>query len=277
MPARYHVYIDEAGDPGVKPKESANRLRTDWFTVGAIVISNANDRVAVDWIRDMKEAVRCKPADNLHYRNLSETNQARVCRMLGRKPARLFVVASHKDSMRRHYNPRLGRANDKVFYNWCLRVLLERVTEWCYLRSISKDVADCSARIVFSERGGHNYGELRDYLRKLEAQCLTGNLVLKQKGIAPGVISDTRLEVNPNDDVAGLQLADITASAFFNAANSLAAKHQLDPARSLKPILAPNTKTGAAVGAGLTLLPFKNQHSIPEEDKSIFKEMGYKI
>lgn len=277
MTTRYHVYIDEAGDPGVKPKESQERLRTDWFTVGAVVISNANDRVAVDWIRDMKEAVRCKPSDNLHYRNLSETNQARVCRMLGRKPARIFVVASHKDSMRKHYNPRLGRANDKTFYNWCLRVLLERVAEWCYLRSASEGVNDCSARIVFSERGGHNYSELRDYLRKLEAQCLTGNLVLTQKGIAPGVISNERLEVTQKDDIAGLQLADIAASAFFNAANSLAAKHQIDPARSLKQILAPNPKTGTAAGAGLTLLPFRNQSSIPDEDKLIFQDMGYKI
>ncbi|MDT7529474.1 hypothetical protein OVY29_12440 [Sphingopyxis sp. SE2] len=129
----FQVFIDEAGDPGVKPKVIDGPHLTDWFVVSAVVVSYQKRLDVVDWVRDMNEAVRNLNSDALHYRNLSEPNRARVCRMLGRKPCRIFAVASHKDSMRRHYNPNLGRANDKIFYNWCLRLLLERVTEWCYL------------------------------------------------------------------------------------------------------------------------------------------------
>lgn len=238
-------------------------------------MSDVTDPDTVDWVKDMKEAVRSHNGAALHYRNLSEPNQARVCRMLARKRARIFVVASHKDSMRKHYNPRLGRANGQEFYNWCLRLLLERVTEWCYLRSQQKEQSDCSARIVFSERGGHNYHDLRDYLKRLESQSLTGNLVLSRKGIAPGVISQNHIEIETDMGIAGLQLADIAVSAFFNAANSLAPKHSLDPAKSLQGLLPRDLRTKRPANRGLLMLPFPHQGDIPHADRGIFEEAGY--
>lgn len=223
----------------------------------------------------MQEAVRSRDGAILHYRNLTEANQARVCRMLGRRKARIFVVASQKDSMRDYYNPRLGKANGQQFYNLCLRLLLERVTEWCFLRSRDEGHPDCSARIVFSHRGGHNYDKLRIYLRRLEAQSLTGNLVLSKKGIAPGVITDDKIEVETDVSMAGLHLADIAVSAFFNAANSLAPKHALEPAKSLKVLLPKNRNTKMVAGTGLLMLPFQHQASIPIDDRKIFEECGY--
>jgi hypothetical protein len=276
MRPKFHVYIDEAGDPGVKPKKKEERLWTDWFTVAAVVVSDQSDSDVVDWVKDMKEAVRSQNnAAGLHYRSLSDTNRARVCRMLGRKRVRIFAVASQKDSMREHYNPRLGRANDRDFYNWCLRLLLERVTEWCYRRVQPHDDKDCSARIVFSKRGGHNYQDLRDYLRKLEAQCLTKNLVLKKKGIAPGVIRDGLIFVEKDSDVAGLQLADIAASAIFHAANSVSKRYNLEPALALVPRLTNAHNSKKAKNAGLLLLPFAHQGTIHPDDQAIFTEVGY--
>lgn len=272
--AKYHVYIDEAGDPGVKPK-IGDPSWTDWFAIGAIIVSDAANPDTVDWVKDMKEAARSQEGPPLHYRNLSPTNQARVCRMLSRKKARVLVVASHKDTMRSHYNPRLGRANDQKFYNWCLRLLLERVTEWCYRRSLYEKIDDRSARIVFSKRGGHKYEELKDYLRKLEAQSLTGNLILSKRGIVPGVIHDQRIEVESDMNHAGLQLADIAVSSFFNAANSLAAKHDLEPAKTLRPIVPTMPGCKTACDFGLLRLPFAHQGQIPEADRGIFKEYGY--
>jgi len=272
---KFQVFIDEAGDPGVKPKVSEERHWTDWFVVSAVVVSEKRSLDVVDWVRDMNEAVRNISADALHYRKLSQPNQARVCRMLGRKPLRLFVVASHKDTMRDHYNPRMGRANDKQFYNWCLRLLLERVTEWCYRRGHKDADQDCSAEVVFSRRGGHKYQDLRTYLKKLEAQTLTKTLVLNAKGIAPGVLSHDRLRVDQDSDVAGLQLADIAASSTFNAVNSLASRHEMEPARSLKSRLANGHKLKSPAGFGLLMLPFKHQGSIPKDDRLFFEECGY--
>lgn len=272
---KFQVFIDEAGDPGVKPKDDDKRQWTDWFTVSAVVVSDSRKLDVIDWVKDMNEAVRNTNADALHYRNLSEPNRARVCRMLGRKPLRLFVVASHKDSMRRHYSPKLGRANEKEFYNWCLRLLFERVTEWCYRRGHKDPDNDCSAEVIFSRRGGHKYPELRDYLKRLEAQTLTNQLVLKAKGIAPGVLSHDRLKVEEDRDVAGLQLADITASSVFNAVNAMAKRHSLEPAVALKPRLTNAHRSRSPAGAGLLMLPFKHQGSIPADDRPFFEQCGY--
>lgn len=273
----FQVFIDEAGDPGVKPKIIDAPHLTDWFVVSAIVVSYQKQLDVVDWVRDMNEAVRNINSDSLHYRNLSEPNKARVCRMLGRKPCRIFAVASHKDSMRLHYNPNLGRANDKIFYNWCLRLLLERVTEWCYRRGHRDFNGDCSAEVIFSHRGGHNYPKLEEYLRKLEAQTLTKNLILDAKGIAPGVLSSSRFQIEESSRVAGLQLADIAASAIFNASNSLASRHCLEPASSLIPRLAKVHRASHAAGAGMLMLPFRRQGEIPESDRKFFIECGYKF
>ena len=274
---KFSIYIDEAGDPGVKPKVNQVPEQTDWFTIGGVVTLTARGAAVTDWVKDMKEAVRSINGPSLHYRNLSDPNRARVCRMLGRKPVRAFVVASHKDTMRNHYNAKLGRANDQQFYNWCLRLLLERITEWCYIYGEDNGLDDISASIFFSERGGHDYDELRDYLRKLEAQSLLGKLVLSAKGIAPGVIADPDMHIVPHADLAGLQLADIVASSFYNAANSLAPKHDCGPALELKKIVACRPRSTVRAGSGILLLPFAHQGEIPAADRAIFNSYGYEI
>lgn len=277
MKPLFHVYIDEAGDPGVKPKEADEPHWTDWFVISAVVVSAARNAEIVDWVYDMGEGVRSRGTAGLHYRNLSDTNRERVCRMMARKPVRIFTVASHKDSMRSHRNAKLGRAKDREFYNWCLRLLLERVTAWYHRRCALDKVAVGPARIVFSERGGHDYAELRDYLKKLEAQTLTGKLVLKAKGIAPGIIHNDLCEVRPHSGIAGLQLADVAASAFFQAAASVGSRHSLVPATTLKPRVATIGKNSSAADFGLLLLPFRHQGVIPETDREIFRTYGYSL
>lgn len=271
----FHVYIDEAGDPGVKPKDTDEPHWTDWFTISAVVVSVSRENEVVDWVYDMAEAVRKRDLTGLHYRNLSDPNRERVCRMLARKPVRLFAVASHKDSMRKHRSRKLGKATDKQFYNWCLRLLLERVTEWCYRRCAQEKVDVGPARIVFSERGGHDYHEMRAYFKKLEAQTLTGNLVLNARGLAPGIIKDSLCEVLPHANIAGLQLADIAASAFYQAACSVSPRHNLAPAKSLKPRMATSRPKSEPANFGLLMLPFPHQGTIPEADQEIFRHHGY--
>lgn len=275
---KFRVYMDEAGDPGVREKLNDEPDWTDWFVISAIVVSEERDKnlEVVDWVRDMAEAVRSQGSSPLHYRNLSETNKERVCRMLARKPVRIFTVASHKNSMRSHKNRKLGRANSRDFYNWCLRLLLERVTEWCFRRCQNDGLEEPNpARLIFSERGGHNYQDLKDYIRKLQAQTLTGKLVLNRRGLAPGIIREDLFDVIRHDSNAGLQLADIAASAFLQASCSVGKKHTLEPAKILKPRVAIRDGEKSSKEFGLLRLPFSHQGSIPKQDEAIFKFYGY--
>ncbi|WP_260927427.1 DUF3800 domain-containing protein [Novosphingobium sp. 9] len=274
---RFHIFIDEAGDPGVKQKSGEEPDWTDWFVISAVVMDAHREQEANEWIAEMNQAIRRNPPASIHFRNLSDANRRHVCRVMAEKPLRIFVVASHKTSMRRHVSKRLGVAKAQDFYNWCVRLLLERVTEWCagWSRQEGRDVQP--ARIVFSEKGGHDYGELRDYLRKLQAQTLTGNLTLDRKGITLGVMRDDLIEVIGHNDLAGLQLADIAASAFFQAACSPQKRHTVEFATKLMGRVARQGRRKFPDRFGLMLLPFPHQGQIPVADRRIFELGGYRF
>lgn len=270
----YSVYIDEAGDPGVKAKAPAGA--SEWFVVSAAVVSEQRDGDVVDWLRDMREAVRMQQRQTLHYRNLSQSNRHRVCRMLSTKHVRLFIVASHKTNMRGRRNPRIGKALGRdEFYNWCLRLLLERVTSWCSHRAKLDGLSSHGARIVFSERGGHDYHHLKAYLELLEAQAATGHGVRLAREIVPGIIDPELIEVRKHDDLAGLQLADIAASAFFQAVN-VRTEEDLEPALALQPRVARGVRARVAAEFGLLRLPFEQHGQIPTECRPVFEKYGYR-
>lgn len=273
----YVVYIDEAGDPGIKTKADTSDQALEWFTLGAVVVDIRRDPDVVDWLRDMREAVRAQSLlSPLHYRKLSQSNQRRVCRMLSTKPVRLFAVATHKTNMRGYQNERMGKSLGKgEFYNWCVRLLLERVSSWCARRSKREFGEVRPAKVIFSERGGHDYEHLFAYLGILEQQTLHGGLVLKARHIVPGVIRRNQCIVRPHGVIAGLQLADITASALFQAANTSSRTHDLEPARSLRTRIAREGKQPSPADFGLTAWPRPVHAPIPEQDRPIFEDYGY--
>lgn len=271
------AYIDEAGDPGIKTKKPESES-SEWFILSAVVVSVERDADVVDWVRDMREAVRMQERSALHYRNLSPSNRHRVCRMLSTKTVRIFTVASHKTNMRGRRNPRMeGSMGRGEFYNWCLRLLFERVSDWCAKHSMKKYGEQRPIRTVFSERGGHDYAHLRDYLRKMDLQALNGGMVLNTRRIIPGMVQPLMCEVRPHHTQAGLQLADIAASAVFQAAETDIGTHSLDGAKQLRDRAARERRGSSPATYGLMLMPLPHQGSIPEASRPIFEFYGYKF
>lgn len=272
------AYIDEAGDPGVKARSDGKGGASDWFILSAVVVSVDRDGDVVDWVRDMREAVRAQQRSPLHYRSLSNPNRQRVSRMLSTKPVRIFSVASHKGNMRGRRNPRMtGNMGRGEFYNWCLRLLFERISDWCARRSQALFGEQRPVRTVFSERGGHDYAHLKDYLRKLDLQALNGGTVLKARQIVPGMIPVDHCHVRPHDSSAGLQLADIAASALFQAAEASSSRHSIEAAQCLRDRSAREKKGATPAGYGLMLMPLPHQGAIPETSRPIFEHYGYRF
>lgn len=273
------LYIDEAGDPGVKARSAHSSKAHEWFVLGGVLIKAERDREAIDWLKDMREAIRAQsPLAPIHYRNLSDPNRERVCRMLGRKPVRLFSVASHKKNMRGYQNKKLGSGfNRGAFYNWCIRLLLERASAWVENHSIVNGIQTRSMQIVFSERGGHDYEHLFSYLRTLNFQRDAGTTHLSARVIRPGTIDVDLCEVRPHNKVAGLQLADICASAIFQGLVSDVPRHSIVPALQLKERVAIDPKSNTRVDFGLTLWPKSHQGEIPSEDRELLKAYGFKF
>lgn len=90
-----------------------------------------------------------------------------------------------------------------------------------------------------------------------------------------GVLSPGLCEVRPHATRAGLQLADIAASAFFQGVDSTSSAFSLEPAKALKGRVARGPGERHANGFGLLRLPFGHQADIPEGDRPLFELFGY--
>lgn len=272
----FTLFIDEAGDPGTKANADKSDPSKEWFVLAGLLVASDRSLEVVDWVRDMREAARLQTSNSpIHFRNLSEPNQERLCRMLSRKPARTFVVASHKTNMRGYQNKRMGKLLGRgEFYNWCIRLLLERASAWAVAKQVQNPkFSNCRIRVVFSQRGGHDYDHLKKYIMYILFQERTDGLFLKKRVIPSKCIRESELEVRPHGKVAGLQLADICASAFFKAV----ARGEAKFASELKPIVAIDPGNRTRADFGLSLWPKPHQGEIPEGDKAFFEAFGFKF
>lgn len=274
----YYVFIDEAGDTGtraIKPVDANGA--TEWFVLGAVVVAAAKEREAVEWVREIKESVQQTQRPDLHYRYLGQSRRERACRILATKDQRSFVVASHKLNMRGYTNAKAqARGSQEYFYNWCVRVLLERVTAWCRAHSMKNFGEVRRAQLVFSSRGGLRYSQLVAYHEYLRRQSASNRLYLKRGDIAWDVLHPDLYKSIPHHQSAGAQLADVVASAFYQAVEARSAAWDCAPAIALGPRIA---RRGAAIaGTGVTLLPLSP--AVPKltaEQATIFNHYGYSL
>lgn len=280
-PEPYFIaYIDEAGDPGVNKVApiDANGA-SEWFTVGCTVVRATTEPNLVDVVRSAKAAVYSTQSPDLHFRTLVEHKKKPICDALASASLRFFVVASNKKNMRGYRNPQaeavaLHRHN--WFYNYCIRVLLERVSEWCADRSIRETGTPKHVKLVFSRRGGHSYRHVETYVHLLGKQAAEGRLYQSKRAPDFRVIDYRLIDVIDHNKSAGCQIADVVASAFFQAANAGTKKWNTEYAEALRPRIAFNCDGYA--GFGVTLLPWRNWTlRLTDAQKKIFRFYGYQI
>jgi hypothetical protein len=269
------VFIDEAGDPGVRDGLRYAESRHEWLCLSAVVIRTANAERPIEWVKEMRTAAASTQAGSLHYHRIKRERRADVCRALAGKSCRAFVLASHKSNMREYVNERVGKMLDAgTFYNWCMRLLLERVTDWAESWFKSERIPLTPLEITFASRG-HKWQHFFSYVDILRMQKENETLFLKGPGLAPTLLDRTHWRVKPAHTVAGLQLADTVASAFYQAANTASPTWDIAPAETLTPIIP--RKRGQAAGHGVTVFPLPHQATLPEESRPIFRTYGYEF
>lgn len=267
------VYIDEAGDPGVRDGLAYRSSRHEWLCISAVVTRSNRDGEVVEWVKRLREKAASTQAASLHYHRIKADRRTSVCEELAKHPCRAFVLASHKSNLREYINPRIGAMIDGgTFYNWCLRLLLERVTSWAEAWQKENAVTREPLRIVFAQRG-HDWDHFFAYVDLLRMQKLAGTLYLKGPGLAVELLDREYWTVEQAALNAGLQLADTVASSFYQAANSVAPNFDIQPACALAPILP--CRRGVAANYAVTLFPLAHQASLPEEARPIFEHYGY--
>lgn len=267
------VFIDEAGDPGVRDGLRFVGSRHEWLCVSAVVVRTENADSAVEWIKQCRLEANARQAGALHYHKIHRDRRVAVCSSLASRPCRAFTVASHKTNLREYVNPRLQKMIEGgTFYNWCLRLLLERVTAWVEAWLTDQNQMIEPMRVIFATRG-HDWAHFFAYVDKLEMQSRTGTLLLQGPGLHHTLLDRTHWRLEKAEERAGLQCADIVASAFYQAANTASPTHYEEPARALGRIVA--ERHGTTRNCGVTLFPLPGQAPVPREAMGIFMHYGY--
>lgn len=228
----YIAYIDEAGDDGlrrIKTKDQAGS--SEWLVLSAVVIKAEREKEVLSWVKDIVSAMQQRQLTHLHYAKLAPEKRLLACELLAQLPLRIFVVLSHKRNMQNYRNIRAERANvnrTARFYAWVARLLLERVTGYCGRRSVADYGEFRPVRFEFSDRGSVKIADVKDYFRLLEGQTRLDMVHLTAGNLDWRVVDVEQMLSYPNRMRAGLQLADIAASAFFSGLE-MTAQGKTDP------------------------------------------------
>lgn len=278
-PYGFIAYIDEAGDPGINSIQPKNpNGATEWLSVGATLIRANYEPEQVQWVKKVNDAIFSRQGAVLHFRKLSDTRKLTACSHIASMNLRAFAVVSNKINMEGHRNV-LAEAYPGPrgwFYNWCIRVLLERITDCVERSAIRNNHEPRHVKLVFSERGGVEYMWLNAYLEVLMQQAQDGKTVLSKRLVKWQVMHPKLIEIVPHRLSAGAQLADCVASAFYSAAHSRGTRWNMRPAESLKQCIA--TENGVHEDYGVTLQPWmwSDRRKLLRDQRRIFEFYGYR-
>ncbi|RXF68225.1 DUF3800 domain-containing protein [Hansschlegelia zhihuaiae] len=271
----YIVFIDEAGDPGLrKVAPISPEGASEWLCLGAIVVQRPNENEVVSWVKEAREKIFMTQRPDIHFNALSPYRKRVVSNLFASKPFDAFVLASNKKNMEGHKNTRAEKVPSKdFFYNWCVRLLLERITDWCERHSLKLHGEPKKVRFIFSERGGHSYSQMRAYLMYLQQQG--SNPYLQKRTIKWSVFDWRLVEPIAHRGSAGLQIADTLASSFFQAAHALSPNWTVEYAEAFAPRLA--MEKGVVADYGLVLQPTPPRKAqLTPEQQQIFRFYGYR-
>ncbi len=275
----YIAYIDEAGDPGLnKVRPIDPNGASEWLVLSAVVMKAEREPSVVGWVDDIRNSIGVTQRRDLHYRNLSPTRKIAVCDYISGLPLRGFAVCSNKKNMRQYQNPRASKIpSQQWFYNWCVRLLLERVTAFCKQRTMADFGEMKKIKIEFSRRGGHRYSQTKAYHYYLGFQQEGDAIYLKTREPVTKMLSTDLMEDHPHFSRAGLQLADCVASSFYQAIDCLGpGQTLLTPAQHLRPIMA--KENGEIRSFGVALFPTPPwKGNLTADQQAIFAQYGYEF
>lgn len=182
------VYIDEAGDLGI------NR-GTRWFVLSAIIVNNENELEIRQKIHSLKSNLNLH---EIHFRKLRSYEQkCYVVSSLSSCNFDLVNVIVDTSKITLNKTDKNGTPSI-VSYNYCCRLLLERVS---WLLRDSSRIGD----IVLSSRGTSRDNELIEYIKKL-LEYDFNEIANRFQHIKSKSASEWDL----------LQLADICATSVFH-------------------------------------------------------------
>lgn len=239
--ASYVVYIDESGDEGF----SFDRGSSAWFVLSAVVTFRASDIATVKLVDGVRSQLRKPDRKPLHFRKLKHEQRLPFIGEIAKAKLRNVSILIHKPSIK---EPETFKERYRLYF-YAVRQLLERVSWLCRDHRSKKSTGDGSADIIFSNRSGMSYDELKEYLELLKRRSESQDIRVVWDVIRAGQISS----YSPGKRM-GLQIADAVASSTFYAVEPTQHGYTEDRyIRMLKPVTYHHQ--GKYVGYGLKFWP----------------------
>ncbi|MBC8472656.1 MAG: DUF3800 domain-containing protein [Planctomycetes bacterium] len=211
MTVSFVAYIDESGDEGFKFRTRVGeQISSDWFVLSAFVTRKKTDIETVKVIDKVRDEFKLHPRKHIHWKDLKHPQKVRYAQIVANLRARLIAVCVHKPSL---LEPEKFQQRYRLYF-YAVRYLIERIS-WLVRdrHNPKKWGGDGTAELLLSNRQGMSYDEMRDYLRLLKKQQESGQDIRIE---FDKVLIDKIKTYTPGKSM-GLQLADATAGAFFNA------------------------------------------------------------
>lgn len=256
------IYVDESGDEGF----SFGHGSSEWFILSAVVIKKVIDLETVKLI-DRVRAQLGKPEKRpLHFRDLKHGQRLPFVGEISKAKLRILSVLIHKPSIK---EPEKFNERYRLYY-YGVRYLLERASWFCRDHYLPSDTGDGSAEIIFSNRGGMSYEELRGYLKLLKDKPGFLDIRIEWKVIN----SEQVIACNPGKQM-GLQIADAVASSAYYAVQPSQHGYNEDRyIRMLKPVI--YHYQGRYLGYGLKFWPREVDENLEEKDQLSWVRVDFK-
>lgn len=272
----YIAYIDEAGDFGLRRVSPVDhRGASEWLMVSGVVVRASNERLVPRWVNEMRIAAKNTQSPDLHFRTLGDRQKKIICKSVAELDLRLFIAISNKQNMRQYRNGFAASvSNTKAwFYWWMCRLLLERITAFCAARNTQENTPNQKLRVEFSRRLDLRYSELTDYLTRIWAQGK--QTYLNKRTLDWSVVDLNQFHAYDHCARAGLQLADVVASAFYQSVNrDNSARCNPEYAKMLAPRVW--TVDGSWFDNGVKVFPVPLRYpGLEERQKEVFRFYGY--
>ena len=254
MSASFVVYVDESGDEGF----SFGQGSSDWFVLSAAVICKPKDIGTVQLVDTVRARLGKPEKKPLHFRDLRHEHRVVFVDAISKAALKTVTVLVHKPSLE---EPERFQERSRLYF-YSVRYLLERVSWFCRGHRRSHDAGDGSAEVLFSNRSGMSYADLRDCMTLLKRKSSDPD-----RGIEWAVINQDRITSHTHGKRMGLQIADAVAGSFFYAVQP--SRHEYVEARycrMLKPVV--YHRDGRYPGYGLKFWPLGADAAL-ESDKRL--------
>lgn len=250
------VYVDESGDEGFVFDKGS----THWFVISAVITRRQNDLQTVSLAYKMRQQLGRPLHKALHFRDLKHEQRKPYVTSIAGAPLRIITVAIHKPSI---MDPSVFKQR-YLLYRYATRLLLERVSWLCRDTRLPNCEYDGSAQIIFSNRSGMSYDEIREYIDRLRALETQEDI-----NIEWSVIKTDQVKAINHEKYMGLQIADAVATSFFFALN-LNRYGDTEPkyCQILKPVIYNHTRIYR--GYGIKIWPREGESILSQPHLSWF-------